>query len=175
MRRAALITVLAVAAAALAGAYANAHAAPHSTAAARPNPLAKKVAVLSTQVKTLQKQMKATRAELNNTEIAFVLLQVCSTEVTADAIQGTWTTIDQLAARSGSGFFGSQTAVTDPISRQAGQELCSALNVTRQSVLAQPSTAAIQSLLNALGPARAGGTATSGALRKAVLSLQRGG
>ena len=147
MRQAALIAVCSVVAAVLAGAYVNANAAPAAT------PIAKKVAVLGAQVKTLQKQVKTlqtqgktVRNELTQFEGAAVLLQLCSSEVLMDAVQGTWTTFD---SKSGT-TFGAQSPVTDPISTSAGQQVCGAFNVTRQSVQAVPSAAAMQSLLSAL-------------------------
>jgi hypothetical protein len=147
MRQAILIAVCSVVAAVLAGAYVNANAAPAAT------PIAKKVAVLGSQVKTLQTQVKALqkqgktlRTELTQFEGAAVLLQLCSSEVLMDAVQGTWTTFD---AKSGT-TFGAQSPVTDPISSGAGQQVCGAFNVTRQSVQAVPSASALQTLLSSL-------------------------
>jgi outer membrane murein-binding lipoprotein Lpp len=164
MRQAALIAVCSVVAAVLAGAYVNANAAPAAT------PIAKKVAVLSTQVKTLQSQVKALqkqgktlRTELTQFEAGAILLQLCSTEVLTDAVQGTWTTFD---SKSGT-TFGAQQPVTDPISTAAGRQVCGAFNVTRQSVQAVPSAAAVQALLSSLSGRSA--SARSRVLRAAAL------
>jgi hypothetical protein len=161
MRRAVLIATCSVVAAVLAGAYVNANAAPAA------NPIAKKVTVLTGQVKTLQKQVKSLKTELNQFEGVAVLLQVCTTEVLADAVQGTWSTVD---AKSGP-TFGAQQAVTDPISTAAGQQVCGAFNVTRQNVASVPSSAAIQALLNSLS----GRSASSRGLRGAAVGALRAG
>ena len=115
-----------------------------STAARAASPIPK----LQAQVKTLQKQVKQLRTELNNFEDVFAALSICQTEITADAFQGTWAVIDQLAARNGGAtFFGPQASITDPVSRSAGQQICSAIHVTRAQTL-PPTITPFQSWLN---------------------------
>jgi hypothetical protein len=98
--------------------------------------LQKDVAALKKDVATLKKQTK-TQDELINVLAAIVF---CDTAITADALQGTWTTIEQVAGRP---VIGPQQTVND-----AGA--CQALSVPRSSA-APPSLSAFHSLLRIVG------------------------
>src|SRR5690348_6554143 len=76
--------------------------------------LQRDVATLKAQVKTLQKDDKAAKGAINaigDIAVTGVILGVCTTEVTADALQGTWSVIDQIssALQGGKTYFGPQT------------------------------------------------------------------
>jgi hypothetical protein len=85
--------------------------------------LARRVAALEKKVKALQTQSTVTRAVVGG----LTFWSVCDAVTTADALQGTWQTIDQLSAatQAGKTYFGPQTPVDDTV---AGQHAC---NVTR--------------------------------------------
>ena len=73
---------------------------------------------------------------------AAVYLDVCTAVVTADALQGTWAIIDQIATatQAGKTYFGPQTALND-------QGLCSSgFGVTRSQTL-PPTVAPFASIL----------------------------
>lgn len=118
--------------------------------------LSKDVATLKTQVKTLQSQTKTlqsqaktTKTDLGATEIGVgeaILLAVCSDEITADALQGTWQVVDQISAalQAGKVYFGPQSPVTATLS---GQDICAGgFNLARSQVL-PPTVAGYQALL----------------------------
>jgi hypothetical protein len=94
-----------------------------ATPASPSTSLARRVAVLETKVKALQKQSTVTRAVVGG----LTFWSVCDAVTTADALQGTWQTIDQLSAatQAGKTYFGPQTPVDDTV---AGVHAC---NVTR--------------------------------------------
>jgi hypothetical protein len=96
--------------------------------------LARQIKVLQKQVKTLQKQVKTARL------IASVSLVYsgCSTAVTADALQGTWTVVDQVAGRT---IFGPQVPVDD-------FQLCSTLEIQRSPTQVPPNSTVFNSLLS---------------------------
>ena len=107
--------------------------------------LQKDVATLKTQVKTLQKTQKAQTAALQELALLALVLPGCSTELTVDAIQGTWQVIDQISAatQSGKTYFGPQTT---PVVNLAGKDLCDILGITRSQVV-PPTAAQIQAFL----------------------------
>ena len=88
---------------------------------------------LARQIKTLQKQVKVVDL---HAAIA-VVYAGCATAVTADALQGTWTVIDQV---NGTPIFGPQVAVSD-------FDTCSALEVTRVPTQNPPNVSVFSSLL----------------------------
>jgi hypothetical protein len=96
--------------------------------------LARQIKVLQKQVKTLQKQVKTARL------IASVSLVYsgCSTAVTADALQGTWNIIDQVAGRT---IFGPQVPLDD-------FQLCSTLEIQRAPTQVPPNSTVFNSLLS---------------------------
>jgi hypothetical protein len=115
--------------------------------AAPPSPteqrLSKDVAALKKQVKTLKTEVGSTQLALGAT----ILFTVCSDEIAADALQGTWQVVDQVSAalQAGRTYFGPQTPVTATLS---GQDICAGGGVTRSQVL-PPTVAGYQALLAA--------------------------
>jgi hypothetical protein len=110
--------------------------------------LLKDVATLKTQLKTLQKQAKILTADETTIEDVLsgtILFSVCSDEIAADALQGTWQVLDQVSAavQAGKTYFGSQTPVTATLQ---GQDVCAGGGVSRSQVL-PPNIAAYQALL----------------------------
>jgi hypothetical protein len=116
-----------------AGAVALVLAAPAQPAGPTTRQLAKQIKVLQKQVKTLKKDVKT--ADLH-AAIALVYAG-CSTAVTADALQGTWTVIDQV---NGTPIFGAQVPVND-------YTVCSALQITRAPTQMPPNISVFNSLL----------------------------
>ena len=96
------------------------------------------IKVLQGQVKTLQKQVKQARS----IAVLAAVYSGCATAATADALQGTWTTLD---AHATTPLFGTQTPVND-------YDVCSkGLQITRAKNT--PTVSVLQSLLTfLLGP-----------------------
>lgn len=107
--------------------------------------LTKQVATLQKQVSALQKQVKSLNTSTGEAVVALAALSICGTEVTVDALQGTWNAIDQISAalQGGKTYFGPQTPVTATLQ---GQDWCTLVGVTR-SQLAPPTAAQYQALL----------------------------
>jgi hypothetical protein len=142
MRKAFVVALLVGLAAFAAGAW----------SAAPPSPAEKKlqrdVKTLQGQVKTLQGDVKKLKSRVTNEEdvtVASLLFGMCSTAITADALQGTWQEVDQLSAatQAGKTYFGPQVPVSDLV---AGQSVCQALRVPRSQAL-PPTTASSTALL----------------------------
>jgi hypothetical protein len=112
MRRYVVIAVItASAAASIAFAARSQAALPVQSADPRIAALQKQVKALQGQVKTLQRRVVADEGQLSlNFEG-----DTCLGAQVADAIQGTWVTIDQLSAatQAGKTYFGSQAQVND--------------------------------------------------------------
>jgi hypothetical protein len=108
--------------------------------------LLKDVAALKKQVKSLNGDVKATELAVGAT----ILFTVCSDEIAADALQGTWTTVDQLSTAQqeapGKTYFGPQTPVTATLQ---GQDICAGGGITRSTVTTglAPTVAQYQALL----------------------------
>ncbi len=109
--------------------------------------LQKQVATLNKTVATLKKNQAADEAAIGVT----LLFTVCSDEVAADALQGTWSVVDQISAalQTGKTYFGPQTPVTANVN---GQDVCAVGGITRSPVTsgAAPTVAAYQALLGGL-------------------------
>ncbi|MDX6514718.1 MAG: hypothetical protein QOH73_384 [Gaiellaceae bacterium] len=106
------------------------------------NAVSKDVTALKKQVTTLKKSV--TDAEALGQ--AAVLLDECSNAVTADALQGTWTVIDQIATTAqAKTYFGAQTPVDD-------HGICALFGVTRSQV-SPPTVAPFNSLIGLVGGA----------------------
>lgn len=119
-----------------------------STADPAVSRLVRDVATLKKQVKTLQTQNKAVSKNLTAVEdvaLGAFLFSICSDEIAADALQGTWQVVDQLSAatQAGKTYFGPQTPVTATLQ---GQDICSGLGITRSQVV-PPTIAPYQALL----------------------------
>jgi apolipoprotein N-acyltransferase len=142
MRIGLAVAVLAAVAAFAAGAW----------SAAPPSPAEKKlqrdVKALQGQVKTLRGDVKKLKARETNTEdltLGVLVFAICSTVITADALQGTWQVTDQLSAatQAGKTYFPPQVPVNDLV---GGQSVCQALGVPRTQTL-PPSTASFTALV----------------------------
>jgi len=122
--------------------------------AAPPSPIEQRllrdVATLKTQVKALQAADKKQNTGINTADTigaVAVVLTICSDEITADALQGTWQVVDEASAalQAGKTYFGPQTPVTATLS---GQDICAGGGITRSQVL-PPTVAGYQALFAA--------------------------
>jgi phage I-like protein len=117
--------------------------------------LLRNVATLKAQVAKLQKADKAQNTAINNVAsvaVGSLVYSACSSAITADAVQGTWQVVDQIAAatQAGKTYFGAQTPVADPVlTGLLTQPACQALQVTRSQAL-PPTAAPFNSLLGVL-------------------------
>ncbi len=105
--------------------------------------LQKQVATLNKTVATLKKNQAADEQAIGVT----LLATVCSDEISADALQGTWSVVDQIAtAASQAARFGPQTPIAATIQ---GQDVCAVLGIARSPVTsgAVPTIGAYQALL----------------------------
>jgi hypothetical protein len=96
--------------------------------------LQKQVATLQAQVKKLQKDTRTTRTEVIFSEAT----TACLIAHTADALQGTWTVLDQKLGAT----FGAQAALDD-------KQLCARLRAPRRQQL-PPNNSALLALLKTL-------------------------
>ena len=100
---------------------------------------------LQAQINTLQKQVKTLKKQetaTDNLAVVGVALSACSTALTADALQDTWTGLDgYFAAHSLPAFFGAQTPVND-------YSLCSVFSVVRAHNQSPPNTNILRALLD---------------------------
>lgn len=124
--------------------------------------LLRQVKTLKAQVAKLQKTDKTQTSAINtigNIALSDLIYSACSTAVTADAVQGTWQVVDQIAAatQAGKTYFGAQTPVSDSVTGLS-QTACQTTNVTRSQAL-PPTAAQFSALL---------GNFKSAALRKAL-------
>lgn len=127
--------------------------------AAAPTPseqkLQRQINTLKTQVSKLQKTQKqhATAIDaIGNIAVASLVFSVCSTEATADAVQGTWQIIDQISAatQAGKTYFGAQTAVPDTtLGGLLNVPACQAFKIVRSQAL-PPTAAQFNALIAAL-------------------------
>jgi hypothetical protein len=113
-------------------------AAPAQSAGPSNKQLARQIKTLQKQVKTLQKQVKTVDL---HAAIAIVYAG-CATAVTADALEGTWTVIDQV---NGAPIFGPQVAVND-------FGVCEAVQITRAPTQMPPNVSVFNSLLALFSP-----------------------
>src|SRR5947207_8564897 len=111
--------------------------------AAPPSPtekqLLKDVKTLKSQVAKLQKTSKSQTTAINNVAniaVASLAYGACSSALTADAVQGTWQIVDQIAAatQAGKTYFGAQTPVSDSLPGLT-TPVCQDLKVTRSQAL----------------------------------------
>jgi uncharacterized heparinase superfamily protein len=95
---------------------------------------------LARQIKALQKEVKTLKAQVSTARSAAatsLVYSACATAVTADALQGTWTKLDQQFAAP---VFGPQTPVND-------FQTCQPLRITRAPGQVPPNTSVFNSLL----------------------------
>jgi hypothetical protein len=128
-------------AACFAGALLFAGVASAATPAQRITKLEKSVGTLTKTINTQKKQIK----QLQNVAAAVLYIETCLAATTADAIQSTWTTIDQAA---GTNLFGPQQTISD-------SNTCNPLKVARQGIRTPPTASAFSALTALLGPAKA--------------------
>jgi hypothetical protein len=102
-----------------------------------------RIAKLEKQMKaltaTVTKQQKTIKT-LTNALNATIAVEFCAIGVTADAIQSTWTTLDQAG---GTTLFGPQQTISDA-------NLCSALQITRQGIRTPPTVSVFSALTQLL-------------------------
>jgi hypothetical protein len=120
-------------------------AAPSAARVSQSTSLTRRVAVLEKKVKTLQKQAIVTQGVVG----ALTFWSVCSAVTTADALQSTWLTIDQLseATQAGKTIFGPQTPIDDTV---AGQHACNVTRVGRTRQAVPPTITPFNALLRVL-------------------------
>jgi hypothetical protein len=107
-------------------------AAPAPAAGPTLRSLARQIKALQKEVKTLKKQV----ADARGAAATALVYSGCSTAVTADALQGTWTFLDQKHATG----FGPQTPVND-------YQNCQFLRITRAPTTVPPNVSTFNSLL----------------------------
>jgi hypothetical protein len=107
--------------------------------------LQKQITALQKQVKTLKK--RATRDE--DGIVVSLAYSACSTAVTADTFQDTWTGLDgYFAAHTLPAYFGAQTALSD-------YQACEVFKVVRAHNQHPPTTAVQRALLDLFKPGSA--------------------
>ena len=112
--------------------------APASAATPTEKKLRKQVTVLQKQVKKLQRDVK----QLQGVVGGVLAIQVCSTAITADALQGTWAAVNAREAAQGQPpVFTAESAVND-----AGA--CTAAKVTRAPTANPPNLTPFKALLS---------------------------
>ena len=109
------------------------------------------ITTLKKQVKTLKKQVTRDR----NFAIGAFVYGGCSWAVTADALQNTWTKLDQ---QFGTTVFGSQTPVND-------YTACQSVQIVRARTQQPPTASVFQALLDIFKPG------SSAALREVGMDL----
>lgn len=112
--------------------------------------LQKDVRALKAQVAKLQKADKTQNTAINtigDIALSDLIYSACVTAVTADAVQGTWQIVDQIAAatQAGKTYFGAQTPVSDSVTG-LNQTACQTANVSRSQTL-PPTSAQFTALL----------------------------
>jgi hypothetical protein len=120
-----------------------------SPAAPAQTPADRKIAALTKRVTALEKRVKKAETTLNQTTLtaaAAIVYSGCLAAVTADALNGTWNVVDQLATATQAGkvYFGPQAPVND-------FNFCQqAFRITRQTSV-PPSVANFSALTALLG------------------------
>ena len=103
-------------------------------------PTERKVATLQKQVKTLQGQVRTLQRQVRETQsvsAAAVLVGFCTAAITGDALQGTWSVVNQVAGR---GIFAAPQPLDD-------RGFCNQLRVARQPNQVPPTISPFSSLL----------------------------
>jgi hypothetical protein len=133
-----------------AGALIFAGAASAATPTARIAKLEKQVSALTATVKKQQQvincieksngkcvTLKSATTQLENAVGASLAIEFCLIGVTADALQSTWTTLDQANHTT---LFGAQQTISDA-------NACSALQINRQGIITPPTTSVFSALV----------------------------
>jgi hypothetical protein len=104
---------------------------------------------LQTQITTLKKQVKTLKRQTTQARqiaVASLAFGACSTAVTADTFQSTWTGLDSyFAAHSLPAYFGAQTAVND-------YDACRVLQISRVQNQNPPTVSVLRALLDLFRP-----------------------
>jgi len=98
---------------------------------------------LARQIKALQKDVKTLKAQVTTARqiaASALVYSACSTAVTADAIQGTWTILDAKLTPQYGPIFGAQTPTND-------YQTCQPLQITRAPTQSPPNAGVFNSLL----------------------------
>jgi len=98
---------------------------------------------LARQIKALQKDVKTLKAQVTTARqiaASALVYSACSTAVTADAIQGTWTILDAKLTPQYGPIFGPQTPTND-------YQTCQPLQITRAPTQSPPNAGVFNSLL----------------------------
>ena len=98
---------------------------------------------LARQIKALQKDVKTLKAQVTTARqiaASALVFSACSTAVTADAIQGTWTILDAKLTPTHGPIFGPQTPTND-------YQTCQPLQITRAPTQSPPNAGVFNSLL----------------------------
>ena len=98
---------------------------------------------LARQIKALQKDVKTLKAQVTTARqiaASALVYSACSTAVTADAIQGTWTILDAKLTPTHGPIFGPQTPTND-------YQTCQPLQITRAPTQSPPNAGVFSSLL----------------------------
>ena len=122
--------------AALISLLAMAVAAPAPAAGPTVTSLARQITALQKDVKTLKAQVTTAR----QIAASALVYSACSTAVTADAIQGTWTILDAKLTPQYGPIFGPQTPTND-------YQTCQPLQITRAPTQSPPNAGVFNSLL----------------------------
>jgi hypothetical protein len=112
--------------------------------------LQKQMAALNKKVTTLTKQVTTEKKQEAEDISVVAALTVCGLAVTADAMSGTWSVVDQIssATQAGKTYFGTQPFLND-------SGACDVFKVTRSQAV-PPNLAAFQALMQLFqAPARA--------------------
>ena len=129
--------------AALISLVAMAVAAPAPAAGPTVKSLARQIKALQKDVKTLKKDVKTLKAQVTTARqiaASALVFSACSTAVTADAIQGTWTILDAKLTPQYGPIFGPQTPTND-------YQTCQPLQITRAPTQSPPNAGVFNSLL----------------------------
>jgi outer membrane murein-binding lipoprotein Lpp len=126
---------------------ATALAAPASAATPGERRLARQVKTLQRQVTTLNRQVRTLQRQMRETQSVAaggIIFAACSSAATADALQGTWETIDRVGAGLATPIdqYPPSTAIADPLNS------CQGLEVQRQANAVPPRTDVFAALLN---------------------------
>ena len=103
---------------------------------------------LAAQIKGLQKQvttLKKRVASDEDTILASIAYSVCSTAVTSDVFQDTFTGLDTHVTATGLPYFGAQTAVND-------YQACQGFQIVRAHNQSPPNTNVLRALLDIFKP-----------------------
>jgi hypothetical protein len=98
---------------------------------------------LARQIKALQKDVKTLKAQVTTARqiaASALVYSACSTAVTADAIQGTWTILDAKLSPTYGPIFGPQTPTND-------YQTCQPLQISRAPTQSPPNAGVFNSLL----------------------------